>query len=558
VRPFASRELKALGLYTVLTVALTWPLAARLRVTGPGDTAFFAWVIGWEAHALRTAPAMLPHANIFHPQRYALGLDEPVLGTAALALPLLAFTDDAVLRFNLVRLLTFVLTAFTTYLLARDLGCGEAPALFAGAAFAFSTIRTDHIAHLSTLGTQWLPLVLLFAFRFFRAGLLRHALLAALFFALAAYACGYHGVIGLLVLPVAFLPLMWGRWRRLPGAVLGVVVAGLALLPLYRLQRAALGDVGFARGREETILYAASLQSFLATSSSNRVYGELTAPFRLQGPNNLFPGLALPAIVVAGALWLWREKRRPGREAMALSVMGAAAVVVALGPEVQWMGRRLFPGPFGLLREAIPLLHMIRVTSRAGIFLALSLSLLAALTLARRQAPRRTVALLGGLALAEALIVPVTFPAWTDVVDTRRPPPAVYSWLAAQPGEMAVVELPIMEDDGLFRRPACDESVYMLRSTLHWKRLVNGWAGGEPEIHKTARALARRFPSEDSVAFFRGLGVRYVILHAGCLGPNQRARLERDLPALAGSLREAARFGDDTVFALADPATATR
>jgi len=557
VRLSVSRELSAVALYSLLTVALTWPLAARLRVTGPGDTAFFAWVMGWEAHALRTAPATLPHANIFHPQRYALGLDEPILGTAVLALPLAAFTDDAVLRFNLVRLLTFVLTALTTYLLARDLGCGEAPALFAGAAFAFSTIRTDQIAHLSTLGTQWLPLVLLFAFRFFRTGLLRHALLAALFFALAGYACGYHGVIGLLVLPLAFLPVLWSRWRRLPVALLGAAAAGLALLPLYRLQRAALGGVGFARGREETILYAASLESFLATSSSNRIYGELTAPFRLNGPSNLFPGLVLPAVVVAGALWLWREKRRPGREAIALAVMAGAAVLVALGPEVRWMGHALFPGPFGLARDAIPLLRMIRVTSRAGIFLALSLALLAALTLARRQARPRTVAILGALTLAEALIVPVTFPSWTDVVDTRLSPPPVYAWLAAQPGEMPVVELPIMDDDGLFRRPACDESVYMLRSTLHWKRLVNGWAGGEPEGHKTARALAKRFPSEDSLQLFRGLGVRYVVLHGGCLGPNQRARMERDLPAFAASLREVARFGDDTVFEPLAPASAS-
>ena len=72
---------------------------------------------------------------------------------------------------NVVRLLTFVLTGLTACLLARDLGCSEAAALFAGAAFAFSPIRTDQIAHLSTLGTQWLPLVLLFAFRFFRTGL---------------------------------------------------------------------------------------------------------------------------------------------------------------------------------------------------------------------------------------------------------------------------------------------------------------------------------------------------------------------------------------------------
>ena len=558
MRPFASRELKALGLYTVLTVALTWPLAARLRITGPGDTAFFAWAMAWERHALATQPAMLPHANIFHPLRYALGLDEPVLGTTLVSLPLAPFTSDPVLLFNVVRLLTFVLTALATCLLARDLGCGEAAALFAGAAFAFSPIRTDQIAHLSTLGTQWLPLVLLFAFRFFRTGRVAHAVLAGLFFALAAYACGYHGVIGLLVLPVALVPLLWGRWRLLPAAALGVATAGLALLPLYRLQTAALGQVGFARGREETILYAASVESFLAASSSNRVYGEVTAPFRTHGSNNLFPGLVTPAIALAGALWLWRRKARPGREAAALVVMAVAAILVALGPEVQWMGRTLFPGPFGVARDALPLLRMIRVTSRAGIFLALALSLLAALSLARLQARFRTVAVLGALALAEATIVPVTFPAWTDVVDTRRPPPAVYAWLAAQPGDSGVVELPILEDDGLFRRPACDESIYMLRSTLHWQRLVNGWAGGEPESHQTARALARRFPSEESLGFFRGLGVRYVILHGACLGPNQTTRIRRDLPGFATALREVARFGDDVVFELVVPAPTLR
>ena len=42
------------------------------------------------------------------------------------------------------------------------------------------------------------------------------------------------------------------------------------------------------------------------------------------------------------------------------------------------------------------------------------------------------------------------------------------------------MELPILDIDGLFRRPACHESIYMVRSTLHWKRLVNGYAGVEP------------------------------------------------------------------------------
>ena len=77
------RLLRAVAVYAVLTVALTWPFAANLQVMDAGDSAFFAWEIGWTVHALKTDPSQLPHANIYHPLRYTLGLDEPVLARAA-------------------------------------------------------------------------------------------------------------------------------------------------------------------------------------------------------------------------------------------------------------------------------------------------------------------------------------------------------------------------------------------------------------------------------------------------------------------------------------------
>ena len=303
------RSLRALGLYAVLTVALTWPFAANLRVMDAGDSAFFAWEIGWTVHALKTDPAQLPHANIFHPLRYTLGMDEPVLGTTVLVLPLALFTDDAVLLYNVVRLLTFLFSALTAYWLARELGVGEWVALLAGALFAFSPIRTDQVAHLSTLGTQWWPLVLLFTIRFARAGKTKDALLAALFFVLAFLACGYHGVIAVAVLPPFLAVLFWGRWDRLKAGLLAAVLAGLALLPVYRMHQKALAPERYARGTEETILYSAAVESFFATSGWNRVYGEVADAFRTVGPNNLFPGLMVPVLVLAGVIALRRSQR---------------------------------------------------------------------------------------------------------------------------------------------------------------------------------------------------------------------------------------------------------
>ncbi len=543
------RSLRGLALFAVLTVLLTWPLAANLTVMDAGDSAFFAWEIGWELHALKTDPSQLPHANIFPPLRYTLGMDEPVLGTTLLLLPLAPFTSDAVLLYNLARLLTFLLSAQTAYWLARELGASEGPALLAGAAFAFSPIRTDQIAHLSTLGTQWLPLVLLFACRFARSGRTVHALLAALFFVLSFLACGYHGVIALAVLPPAFLVLLWGLWDRGKAAVLAAALAGLSLLPLYRMHQAALAPERYARGSEETVFYSAAVESFLATNPWNRLYGDATDAFRTIGPNNLFPGLVLPGLVIAGAVALARRRERPSREAIALLVVAVAAVVVALGPRIRAFGVDLGPGPFALLREAIPVFQTIRVTSRAGVFLALPLVILAALALTRLQ-PRPVVATgLFVLALAETWMVPIPMPEWAKVIDSRRQPPAVYTWLAAQPGRDPIVHLPMLDVSGLERRPAYHESVYMVYSTHHWRPLVNGYAGIEPASYQRIRALAHRFPSEELFASLRASGVRYLVLHRGGYGPNQWARIEEALPRFAGgALREVAFFAGDTVF----------
>jgi hypothetical protein len=549
------RPLRAAALYSGLTVLLTWPMVRRLHLMDAGDSAFFAWAIGWERHALFHDPGRLPHGPMFHPLPYSLGMDEPVLGTTLLVLPLALFTDDAVWLFNVARLLTFMLSGLTAYLLARGLGCGEGPSLIAGAAFAFSPIRTDQIAHLSTLGTQWLPLVLLSVHRFFRDGGWRHGLWGALFFVLATLACGYHGVIGLLVLPLAALPLLWGRWDRLPRAAACAALAGLALVPLYLLHRAALEPLGYVRSSEETVEYSAAVESFLATSSWNHLYGEATAPFRSVQSNNLFPGLALPLATLAGAVMLLVARRRPSRDALALTVLAMATVLLALGPEVRAFGHSLGSGPFAWAREALPVFKMIRVPSRAGVFLALPLAILAAKALGAWERHPWRLAAVGGIVLLETLIIPIPMPAWSQVIDSRRPPPPVYAWLAAQPGEPVVVELPIQDIRGIVQRPAHHESIYLVHQTRHFKPLANGYAGIEPEPYLALRNQAARFPSAGALQAFRARGVRYVILHRGGYGPNKWARIERELPLFARELPVVERFGDDIVFELRDPGT---
>ena len=114
-----------------------------------------------------------------------------------------------------------------------------------------------------------------------------------------------------------------------------------------------------------------------------------------------------------------------------------------------------------------------------------------------------------------------------------------------------MIELPILPNDGLFQRPRFDDSVYLLRSTAHWKPLVNGYAGVEPAEYARVREIMKEFPSESSIALLRSLEVQRVIVHLRGFGPIRRKAIEDGLPGFAADLRPAARFEDDLALEIA-------
>ncbi len=524
---------------------MTWPFAARLRIIDAGDSAYFTWAVGWQIHALKTDPASLPHGNFYAPSRYTFFMDEPVLGTGLLVLPLSWFTDDAILLFNVARLLTWILTGLFTWRLARDIGLENPAALATGAFFAFSPIRVDQVAHLSTLGTQWIPLVYLFARRFCLEPTVVDAVRTGLFFALSFLACGYHGLFFAVLLPLSLLPFLKAPRLKeiLALGVFSVATAAALLYPLYALSREALGPLQFVRSNADTLKYAASLETFLAANRWNRVWGALTENLR-GDPSNLFPGLVVVILTVIALLRLRLQVSPEARRfVVVLVVLGLAAALLALGPEIRWRGATLFPGPFALLRDHVSVFSNIRATGRAGIFVAFALALLAGQGL---QSLKHS-ALASMLALAafmvEARIAPIPAPSWTNVIDSSQPAPRVYPWLKEQPKGTIVAELPA-RPAGDFGRPAFHDSIYMVWSTIHWQPLVNGFAGAETPLVQRFRATASSFPEAEALDVLKEAGAKYVVIHLRGYGPNQRERLETRVADMKDRLREVVRFAN--------------
>src|SRR5262245_30321823 len=89
-----------LGLFVVLAIAQSWPLAsdpAHLARHDNRDTMLNEWIVAWVAHQAPRNPAHVFDANIFYPERNTLAYSEPMFPQAAMAIPLFAAGASPVL-----------------------------------------------------------------------------------------------------------------------------------------------------------------------------------------------------------------------------------------------------------------------------------------------------------------------------------------------------------------------------------------------------------------------------------------------------------------------------
>src|SRR4029077_4628948 len=149
-------------LYALLTIAMTYPTIffLRTKVLGvPGDTFHFLWELWYVAHALfdlHKSPFFDP--DVFVPFGFSLiGNQDLSPGTVLLFSPLTHLFGE-VFTYNFLILASFPLTAFGTYLLARELWSNRLAALLAGIIVGFCPYRFAHAGgHLSIVSTEWIP-----------------------------------------------------------------------------------------------------------------------------------------------------------------------------------------------------------------------------------------------------------------------------------------------------------------------------------------------------------------------------------------------------------------
>ncbi|MGH7893702.1 MAG: hypothetical protein ACREQL_03490, partial [Candidatus Binatia bacterium] len=449
-------ELAALVvLFTVATLLWTWPLgrhpsraylfaSATPSPLQRADVHLTTWMLSWTAHALRTDPLGLFDANIFHPLRWTYALSENLLAGALLVLPADLVRHDPVLNHNLLVLASFVLGGVGTALLVRELGGSFAAACVAGAFFVFNPHRFASLGHVQVLSSQWMPFALLALHRLLATGRWTAAVVFAACFLLQALSSVYYlyffgaAVVGFLLLHrILGCPSAPGA-RRMAWASLA---AAGALLGLWMLPYAHARDV-YSLGRtwNQANFFVAPASAYLGAVLDP--LGALRERYVTHTSGTL---LGLGALVLTCMSVVRTDTRRVAALYAGIALVG---VFLSLGPRMKLYSPIApgVPGPWQLVAAVVPGFDALRVPARAATVALLGVAVLMGLgSDALLRAVRGRVARIGVVVALGATLLSEAWHTAPRVVAVAWPTggPAVYQWLARQPGDFAVVDLPL-------------------------------------------------------------------------------------------------------------------
>jgi hypothetical protein len=520
---------RAVVLFSALTIVMTWPQAAHFATHADRDQDVFfnLWRFGWVAHALATAPSHVLDGNTFYPEQRTLTLSDAMPVEAAIAAPLLWSGVPPVAVHNLMLLGGIVLSAAGIFVLAVHLTGSRAAGVTAGIIFAFVPYRFAHYMHMELQWTVWIPWAFWALHRIFETGLRRHAVMLGVFVALQFMSSIYYGLFLVALLTLCAALLLCGapggsRRTRAGSLCIAALVSGVLITPY------AIPYIGTKRGvggrpEQQVLMFSARASSYVVATETNYLYGTRSAP-RARLERLLFPGVTAVLLAVTGLLLVPATT-----EAIVYLLALAAAFEMSLG---------LYGYSFSFLYYHVPVFDGLRAPARLGIFVVFFLAILAArghaalgAALPRRAGPVLLV-VVSGVLLLEYWTVPLR------LTPIPNDPPPLYAWLATQPRGV-VAEFPVPNPEAL---PGL-EPRYAYMSTFHWMPTLNGYSGYYPNSYISRLAALDSLPGEAAVETLHRFGVRYVIVHPDFYDAGRRDRVLSDIAANP-RFAEVGRFDD--------------
>jgi hypothetical protein len=519
-----NKHLKAVLLYSLLTIIFTWPLLPNITTEYPstyyghgGDPNMYIWfmdtvakkVAHWDFH---------PSQMIFYPDgmNFLAGYEAPIILTVST--PIILLTHNPILAYNLILLLAFVLTAYTCYLLILYLTNSYYSALITGFSFGFSEyMLVRGTQHLDLLFLFTVPLVVLFAFKFLEKPNKKNILYLFLAVFLTALSAWYYLVGVLIFMGLLFLFnfrkfLVAKKEYFIMAALVGLAVL-VPSLPMFLNK----SDTSYQyvdlllehRGADTLNFFIPHPYVFSATAS---VYSSFASPYE---STSYYGFVGLVAIFVM--LFLSKKINIPHRGLWLTTIL--IFMLIALGNHVGIFNKQIAM-PFAFLHNFIPF-NRLRAPNRFFVFSYLGVTVFMGYFLVYMKSlleNSRTRLILVTILFISLLVWERIFLPYPIL---SIPVPEFYKTLGQNKETFAIADIPFI-DPGL--------SIYNYYQIYHEKPIVDGeyfWTAYNDRtfdfidhnplllnsVTCNEEALSQNYDSSKILKELADKNIRYVVVH---------------------------------------------
>lgn len=565
------------AVYLVISCALTFPLIFHMRsvvFADFGDSRGGLWWLWAKTNGLLELNINELIAAPFGVIRNVV-IQQPI-SDGLFLLP--AYYIGEIAAHNLANLLAYPLTAFFTFLMLNRLLKNKFTAFFGGFIFGFSpgAIMQALGGHAANTLNLFVPIFLLSLFLNRVKRNVISAFIVGLSYVLITLTSLYVGYFAIFI--VLFF-IVFDYVTRDKIAIKHFIVnyvyialfAVVLIIPfLYKViahqliaSSADLIRIGHIRDFGSLIVYSARPLEYILPSIDHPVLGSFVyafSPDSLHRSNyfeqTLYLGVVPLGLCLTGYfLRFYKRDTSIRHQYFIFFSVGALFMLLLSMPPLISFGNSQIPTVSYFMYKIAP---MFRVYARFGILANFFLACTAAVVLtelSQRMRPRRyylLLAILLPLMLFEYWSIP---PYYAHSIDQ---PPAVYQWLAKEPGEFIIAEYPMMKsDESAF-------NTYLFWQRVHKKRMVNGATPDNPKAWKFFERV-RDLTDPETPRLLKSVGVKYIIVHQkmykeGPIPTQLKCHYPPEVSSLTYSLNETytddilgkpyKTIDDDIVFAL--------
>ena len=494
-----------------------------------GDPALNAWALAWVSRSITTDPLNLFNGNAFYPHPGSIALSEHMFSLAVINTVFRLVSTNPWVGYNLLILLSYFLSCAGGFLLVKELTWSLGAGFWGGIFWGFLFFRVHHIGHIQILSYQWIPFLVLYLIRLVQKHDLKNALLFTLFFLLQALVSWYLAVISTFIaIIIAIFCFKKENFasKNIKNYLTILAVCGVVIAPFAWPYFGSMKDssLSFRLQQAANLSDLVSLRDYL-TPPNATILGQLIPnnKYWIWQENTLYIGyvpLLLTALYLVFFFAFGHSSRfKSSTETVRRCVYASLALIIvgfilALGFASAELGVKL---PLFYLSNFFSFVGLMRATQRfslmiyTGILIISGISLAAALTLIKAPVFRVLLpVLLSGIFLLE--VYPFKLPiSPKNEYRYSEIDQFIAEYQQTTGKRFAVLHYPIYY---FIQKYPVSEAKYMVDSTLHWAKIVNGFSAELPTGFIENMRVLHTIPSQESITLIRKWDIDLIAVHA--------------------------------------------